>query len=63
MPKRRKKLVTLSRNSYIGRIKGVHPAFLPNRCKDLTDEERFLIEGLEQAVKNLLTIMENKHVK
>lgn len=59
MPKRKKtKVLTIfSRNSYKGRLKGVLPAFLPNRCKNLTDEERFLIEGIEQAIQNLLTIM------
>lgn len=59
MPRRKKtkELTVFSRNSYKGRLKGVLPAFLPNRCKDLTDEERFLIEGIEQAIQNLLTIM------
>ena len=58
MPKHKKKILTVfSRNSYKGRLKGVLPAFLPNRCKNLTDVERVLIEGIEQAIKNLLTIM------
>ncbi len=61
MPKHKKKILTVfSRNSYKGRLKGVLPAFLPNRCKDLTDEERFLIESIEQAIRNLLTIMNRK---
>lgn len=59
MPKRKKTkaLTVFARNSYKGRLKGVLLAFLPDRCKDLTNEERFLIEGIEQAIKNLLTIM------
>lgn len=62
MTKRKKKALTVfSRNSYKGRLKGVLLAFLPNRCKELTDEERFLIEGVEQAIKNLLTIMNRRN--
>lgn len=55
--KRNKPLTVFSRNSYKGRLKGVLPAFLPNRCKDLTDEERLLIEGIEHDIQNLLAIM------
>jgi hypothetical protein len=58
MPKRKtKELTVFSRNSYKGRLKGVLPAFLPNRCKELTDEERVLILSIEAFLKNLLTIM------
>ena len=62
MPKRKKtkEYVKLTRNSYKGRLKGVLPAFLPNRCKDLTDEERLLIEGVERVIKNLLNIMDKQ---
>ena len=62
MPKRKrtKEYVMLSRNSYKGRFKGILPAFLPNRCRDLTDGERFLIEGIEQAIQNLLIIMDRR---
>jgi hypothetical protein len=62
MPKRKKtkELIVFSRNSYKGRLKGVLPAFLPNRCKDLSDEEHLFIADIEQAIKKLLTIMDKQ---
>ena len=57
MPKKKKTLTVFSRNSYKGRLKGVLPAFRPGRCKELTKEECLLIADIEQAIKNLLTIM------
>ncbi len=62
MPKRKrnKPLTIFSRNSYKGRLKGVLPAFLPDRCKDLTDDERLRIADIEASLKNLLTTMDRK---
>ena len=62
MPKRKKtkELTVFSRNSYKGRLKGVLPAFLPNRCKDLSNEECLFIVDIEQAIKKLLTIMDKQ---
>ncbi len=62
MPKRKSKALTVfSRNSYKGRLMGVLPAFLPNRCEDLTAEERMMIEGIEQALKNLIHTMNRRN--
>lgn len=58
--KKTKELTVFSRNSYKGRLKGVLPAFLPGRCKELADEERLFIADIEQAIKALLSIMDKK---
>ena len=59
MPKRKSKgYVKLSRNSYKGRLKGVLPAFLPNRCDDLTDDEGKRIADISTALKNLVATMD-----
>lgn len=65
MPKRKRKtstspkdLTVFSRNSYIGRIKGVIPAFLPGRCNELTISERKKIELVHRTISQLLTAME-----
>ena len=59
MPKRKSKgYVKLSRNSYKGRLKGVLPAFLPNRCDDLTDDEVKRIADISTALKNLVATMD-----
>jgi hypothetical protein len=58
--KRTKPLTVFSRNSYKGRLKGVLLAFLPNRCEDLTDGERIVIEDIETSLKHLLAIMNRK---
>jgi len=61
MPKRKsKEYVLLSRNSYKGRLKGVLPAFFPNRCEDLTAIERTMIREIEQDLKDLLVTMDRR---
>ena len=62
MPKRKrsKEYVLLSRNSYKGRLKGVAPAFLPNRCDDLTNDEVKRIADISTSLKNLVTTMDRK---
>jgi len=62
MPKRKKikELSVFSRNSYKGRLKGVLPAFLPNRCNDLTDGECLLIIDIEASIKYLLAVMNRR---
>jgi len=61
MPKRKSKVLTVfSRNSYKGRLKGVLPAFLPNRCEDLTAIERTMIREIEQDLKDLLVTMDRR---
>ena len=60
MPKRKTKAyVKLSRNSYKGRLKGVLPAFLPNRCDDLTDDEVKRIANISASLKNLVATMDS----
>lgn len=63
MPKRKskpKELTVFPRNSYIGRIKGTLPAFVPGRCNDLTPAERRKIELIHNNIFHLLTEMEKK---
>jgi len=62
MPKRKrtKTLTVFSRNSYKGRLKGVLPAFLPNRCEDLTAVECEMIREIEADLKQLLTTMNRR---